>query len=55
MKVIPSPKTSEFACYFYNRRQAGGIRFLSYHFDSDAEIVEEFPDAVNGLQKIIEG
>jgi hypothetical protein len=34
VKVMPSPKTEENACYFYNRQQKEGIRFLSYHFES---------------------
>ena len=44
VKVMPSPKTEENACYFYNRRQADGIRFLSYYFVADAEVVDEFGD-----------
>jgi hypothetical protein len=49
VKVMPSPKTAENACYFYNRRQADGIRFLSYYFESDAEVVEEFGDVAKAL------
>ncbi len=44
VKIMPSPKTEQNACYFYNRRQADGIRFLSYHFETDADIVELFED-----------
>jgi len=36
IKLMHSPKTEENACYFYNRRQSGGIRYLSYHFASDS-------------------
>jgi len=52
VKVIPSPKTSENACYFFNRQQQDGIRFLSYHFESDSEVVEEFADAAEALREI---
>ena len=45
-----SPRTEENACYFYNRRQKNGVRFLSYYFDSDAEVVQQFPDAVEALK-----
>jgi len=52
VKVMPSPKTEENACYFYNRQQKDGIRFLSYHFESDSEILQEFPDVGEALQKL---
>lgn len=52
VKVMPSPRTEENACYFYNRQQKGGIRFLSYHFESDAEVVEEFADAAEALRQL---
>ena len=35
------PASAENACYFYNRSQKGTARFVSYHFDQEAEIVEE--------------
>jgi hypothetical protein len=52
VKVMPSPKTEDNACYFYNRQQKDGIRFLSYHFESDAEVVQEFADAAEALRKL---
>lgn len=55
VKVMPSPKTEENACYFYNRQQKDGIRFLSYHFASDSEVVREFADAAEALRKITQG
>ena len=53
VKVMPSPKTEENACYFYNRQQTDGIRFLSYHFGSDAELVEEFVDVAVVLKHLM--
>lgn len=50
VKVMRSPKTEENACYFYNRQQNNGIRFLSYYFDSDPELVEQFPDVADTLR-----
>lgn len=52
VKVMPSPKTEENACYFYNRQQKDGIRFLSYHFESDSEVVQEFADTAEALRKV---
>lgn len=52
VKVMPSPKTEENACYFYNRQHKDGIRFLSYHFESDSEVVQEFADAAEALRKL---
>ena len=52
VKVMPSPRTEENACYFYNRQQKDGIRFLSYYFDSDSEVVQEFSDAAEVLRTL---
>ena len=53
VKVMPSPQTGTEACYFYNRRQAGNkLRFLSYHFAADSELMEEFKDAVEVLDAL---
>jgi hypothetical protein len=53
IRVMPSPKTEANACYFYNRRQDSNQKFVSYHFEADAEIEEFFADtlaALEGLQ-----
>jgi hypothetical protein len=52
IKIMPSPKTAQNACYLYNRRQQGGIRFLSYHFESDADVVEPFEDTERMLNTL---
>ncbi|MGZ0174946.1 MAG: hypothetical protein ACKVHE_36075, partial [Planctomycetales bacterium] len=53
IKVMPSPRTEENACYFYNRRQAEGIRFLSYYFEADAEVVADFDDVAIALTELM--
>jgi hypothetical protein len=53
IKVMPSPKTEENACYFYNRKQDGGIRFLSYYFESDSDVVQEFRDTADALNRLL--
>ncbi len=52
VRIMPSPKTNENACYFYNRLQKGGIRFLSYYFEPDPEVLQEFHDVREALQKL---
>ena len=54
IKVMPSPKTEENACYFYNRKQPKGIRFLSYHCESDANITGDFEDVEIALKLLTE-
>ncbi len=53
VKVMPSPKTAENACYFYSRKQSDGIRFLSYHFASESEVVESFSEVDETLNILI--
>jgi hypothetical protein len=54
IKILPSPKTEQNACYFYNRRQGGGIRFLSYHFETDPDVVQPFNDTARILDSLLE-
>jgi RNA-directed DNA polymerase len=45
VKILPSPATEPNGCYFYNRQESQGrIRFVSYHFEAEAEITDEFQD-----------
>ncbi len=39
LRILPSPRTEENACYFYNRVQKDGVRWVSYHFEQEAELV----------------
>lgn len=38
-KLMESPRTQQNACYFYNRILGDEVRWVSYHFDSDAEVI----------------
>ncbi len=38
-RLMESPKTHQNACYFYNRILEDKVRWVSYHFDSDAEVI----------------
>jgi hypothetical protein len=39
IRLMEGPKTEQNACYFYNRLNKEGVRWVSYHFESEAEIV----------------
>jgi hypothetical protein len=46
-RIMPSPKTAENACYFYNRVEKEGVRLVSYHFEQEAEIVQPDDEILN--------
>lgn len=52
VRILASPESAQNAAYFYNRRQTGGLRFISYHFEQASEVIREFPDAVEALQLV---
>ncbi len=52
VQLMASPRTSANACYFYNRRDADKARFVSYHFDKEAELKDVFPDVNAALERI---
>lgn len=52
VKVLEAPKSENTACYFYNRRDARGVRFLSYYFEGEAEVVDDFGDVTSALEKL---
>lgn len=53
VRVLRSPAYESNACYFYNRIEREGIRFVSYHFEAEAEIVDAFGDTA-GVLKLLE-
>ena len=52
LKVMPSPSTEQNACYFFSRREKNGLRFVSYHFETEAEVIEQFLDTAMTLDSI---
>jgi serine/threonine protein kinase len=44
IRVIAGLKTGEDAIYFYNRRMRSGVRWVSYHFPAEPELVLDDPD-----------
>jgi len=45
IQVGPSPKSVKNACYFFNRMENRGVRFVSYHFADQPELTGKFEDA----------
>lgn len=54
IRILPSGKASQEACYFYNRRQGPGddVRWVSYHFHGEPEQVRPDPDVVLLLRQL---
>jgi hypothetical protein len=44
VQVGPSPSSAKNACYFFNRVEKDGLRFVSYHFADQPELRESFED-----------
>lgn len=38
VKISSAPKDAVNACYFYNRKQPDGARYVSYHFEKEADL-----------------
>ena len=51
-RIMPSPESEENACYFYNRVQKDGIRWVSYHFESKSEDVRPDDNLTAVLQEL---
>lgn len=49
IRFMKSPKTQENACYYYNRIQKSKVRWVSYHYDKDAETIIEDPELEKAL------
>jgi RNA-directed DNA polymerase len=55
IKILQSPITESNACYFYSRQESTGhIRFVSYHFKPEPEIIREFQDTAAVLESFLQ-
>ncbi|MGA7951449.1 MAG: restriction endonuclease subunit S, partial [Thiobacillaceae bacterium] len=54
VQVSSSPGTAKNACYFFNRTERDGARFVSYHFASQPELSGEFQEATNAIKFLTE-
>ena len=53
VRVMQSPESVDNACYFYNRFEGSKVRFVTYQFAREGDIVEAFPDTVEALNTIL--
>jgi hypothetical protein len=51
--IAPSPRSAQNACYFYNRLDGSKMRFISYHFENDAERFEADPTVMETLTELV--
>jgi hypothetical protein len=54
VQVGPSPQSARNACYFFNRLESGGARFVSYHFVDRPELTDQFEDAAEAIKLLTE-
>ena len=52
IRIMSSPESGPNACYFYNRQESAGIRFVSYHFEIEASVTQAFSDTAQVLTKL---
>jgi hypothetical protein len=50
IKVGPSPRSARNACYFFNRLEGEGARFVSYHFTDKPELTGQFDEAAETIK-----
>jgi serine/threonine protein kinase len=50
IRVMAGSKTGQDACYFFNRLQGSEVRWVSYHFHAEPEIVLPDPDVLELLE-----
>jgi len=52
VEVGPAPKSAKNACYFFNRLERDGARFVSYHFADKPELTGDFDDATEAIKSL---
>jgi hypothetical protein len=52
VRVMPSPEKHANACFIFNRREADGFRFVSYHFEAESAIADTTPEVGNALARL---
>ena len=55
IQVNASPGTAKNACYFFNRTEREGARFVSYHFAGQPELSGQFREATDAIRFLSEG
>jgi hypothetical protein len=52
VRVGPSPQSAKNACYFFNRLERDGVRFVSYHFTDKPELKDQSVEATEAVKLI---
>ncbi|MCY2994355.1 MAG: N-6 DNA methylase [Planctomycetota bacterium] len=52
VKIMPSPRTEENACYFFSSDDKEGHQFLSYHYQAESEVTYSFDDVSTALSNL---
>jgi len=52
VRMMPSPRTEQNACYFFNRIQDGKCRYISYYFDDDPDLVATCADTMDTIAQL---
>jgi len=52
LKMGDAPETSMDACYFYNRKKKDGLRFVSYHYEQVADIIDNSSSIIRLISNI---
>jgi len=54
VRVGASPQSAKNACYFFNRTEGDGARFVSYHFTDRPELSGQFEEAMEAIRFLTE-
>ncbi len=54
-KMMNSPKTEQNAFYFYSRFGNDGVRWVSYHFEKEADLTVPDPEMVGLMKQLFDG
>ena len=52
IRVGRSPESANNACYFFNRLESDGARFVSYHFADKPELTGRFDEAIEAIKSL---
>lgn len=55
VQVSASPEAAKNACYFFNRTEREGARFVSYHFAGQPELSGQFQETTEAIKSLTEG
>jgi len=53
VRIMESPRTQQNACYFYNSIDGEKVRWISYHFESEAELLRPDSEVKTALELLL--